>query len=318
MLTEVSAHAAAPAPAPPTAPADAAPARSAWWVRLLARVPWGVGYGFATVLGWLAFRVFPYRERLVRESLTRAFPHFDEPELRAVMRGYYLGFAQMLVEIIKGASLPGEEIRRRVRIVNLEGPRAHLQQGQSVLLVGAHQCNWEWMLLALSLELGYPLDAAYKPLVDNWAEREMKKLRTRFGSRLVPAKELLPDIIKRRDVVRAVAMVADQEPTTSEHKYWTRFLNRDTAFYLGPEEIARVTRFPVFFISMRRTGRGYYEMRIEPLAEAGEVLSTGALTERYARLVEQQIHDAPSDWPWSHKRWKLRRSVYQSRARQES
>src|SRR5204862_5375564 len=151
MLTEVSARTAAPAPAPPTAPADAAPARSAWWVRLLARVPWAVGYGFATVLGWLAFRVFPYRERLVRENLTRAFPHLDEPELRAVMRGYYLGFAQMLVEIIKGAGLPGEEIRRRVRIVNLEGPRAHLQQGQSVLLVGAHQCNWEWMLLALSL-----------------------------------------------------------------------------------------------------------------------------------------------------------------------
>src|SRR6184192_2871275 len=49
MLTEVSAHTAAPAPAPPTAPADAAPARSAWWVRLLARVPWAVGYGFATV-----------------------------------------------------------------------------------------------------------------------------------------------------------------------------------------------------------------------------------------------------------------------------
>src|SRR5437763_16854 len=121
-----------------------------------------------------------------------------------------------------------------------------------------------------------------------------------------------------RSGARAVAMVADQEPPTSEQKYWTRFLNRDTAFYLGPEEIARVTRFPVFFISMRRTGRGYYEMRIEPLAAAGEVLSTGALTERYARLVEQQIHDAPSDWPWSHKRWKLRRSVYQSRARQES
>ncbi len=75
--------------------------------------------------------------------------------------------------------------------------------GQSVLLVAAHQCNWEWMLLALSLELGYPLDAAYKPLVNAWAEREMKKLRTRFGSRLVPAQDLLPDILKRHGVVRA-------------------------------------------------------------------------------------------------------------------
>src|SRR6266404_7759759 len=217
------------------APPESAPARSAWWVRLPAHIPLRVLYGFAAVLGWLAYRVFPYRERLVRESLARAFPDFDEPQLRSVMRGYYLGFAQMLVEVIKAVTLPADEIRRRVRIVNLEAARTLLEQGQSVLLVAAHQCNWEWMLLALSIELGYPLDAAYKPLVDNWAEREMRKVRTRFGCRLVPAMDLLADIIKRRGVVRAVAMVADQEPTTSEHKYWTGFLNRDTAFYLGPE-----------------------------------------------------------------------------------
>jgi len=292
-----------------------APARPAWWARLVARIPLRALYGVAGFLGWLAFRVFPYRERLVRENLTRAFPDFDEARLRSVMRGYYLGFAQMLVEVIKSVTLPADEIRRRVRIVNLEAARTLLEQGQSVLLVAAHQCNWEWMLLALSIELGYPLDAAYKPLVDNWAEREMRKVRTRFGCRLVPAKDLLPDIIKRRGVVRAVALVADQEPTTSEHKYWTGFLNRDTAFYLGPEEIARVTGFPVFFVAMRRTARGHYEMQFEPLASAGQSLPAGALTERYAHRVEEQIRSAPGDWPWSHKRWKLKRSLYQNRGR---
>ena len=292
-----------------------APARPAWWARLVARIPLRALYGVAGFLGWLAFRVFPYRERVVRENLTRTFPDFDEARLRSVMRGYYLGFAQMLVEVIKAVTLPADEIRRRVRIVNLEAAGALLEQGQSVLLVAAHQCNWEWMLLALSIELGYPLDAAYKPLVDNWAEREMRKVRTRFGCRLVPATDLLPDIIKRRGVVRAVAMVADQEPTTSEHKYWTGFLNRDTAFFLGPEEIARVTGFPVFFVAMRRTARGHYEMQFEPLASAGQSLPAGALTERYARRVEEQIRSAPCDWPWSHKRWKLKRSLYQNRGR---
>jgi len=311
MLTEVSPD----KPRNSTATSQAAPERSAWWARLLSRIPLGGLYGVAGVLGWLAYHVYPYRERVVRENLAKAFPQFDEAQLRGVIRRYYLGFAQMLVEIIKSVSMSADEIRRRVRIVNLEAPRALLAQGQPVLLVAAHQCNWEWMLLALSLELGYPLDAAYKPLVDNWAEREMKKVRTRFGSRLVPAKELLPDILKRRDVVRAVAMVADQEPTTSEHKYWTRFLGRDTAFYMGPEEIARVTRFPVFFIAMRRRARGCYEMEFQPLAAAGQRLPSGALTEGYARLVEGQIHAAPPDWPWSHKRWKLKRPLYQNRKR---
>jgi Kdo2-lipid IVA lauroyltransferase/acyltransferase len=307
MASEGSRDNAAPAPA-----ADAA-ARPAWWGRVLSRLPFGLLYGLASVLGWLAFHVFPYRERVVRENLAKAFPQFDEPRLREVIRRYYLGFAQMLMEIIKSVSMPPEELRRRVHMANVAAPRAFLQRGQPVLLVAAHQCNWEWMLLALSLELGYPVDAAYKPLVDHWAEREMKKVRTRFGSRLVPAKELLADIIKRRDVVRAVAMVADQEPTTSEHKYWTRFLGRDTAFFMGAEEIARVTGFPVFFIAMRRLERGYYEMEFTPLADATQSLPSGELTERYARLVEAQIHAAPPDWPWSHKRWKLKKPLYQNR-----
>jgi Kdo2-lipid IVA lauroyltransferase/acyltransferase len=286
------------------------PSRPAWWVLLVSHIPFVLLNRLADLLGWLAFRVFPYREHIVRENLTKAFPDLDEAGLRKVMRAYYDGFAQMFVELLKGATMSAAEIQRRVRIVNLDKVQAYLAQGQSVLVVAAHQCNWEWMLLGLSLELGYPLDAAYKPLVDSWAEREMKKLRSRFGCRLIPAKELLGDIIKRGKVVRAIAMVADQEPTTSEHKHWTRFLNRDTAFYMGPEEISRVTRFPVFFIEMRRISRAHYEMAFQPLATPEEKLKPGEITERYARLVEAQIRAAPPDWPWSHKRWKLKKSVY--------
>ena len=194
----------------PAATADSAPVRAAWWARLLACVPLRALYAIAGFAGWLTFRFFPYRQHVVRENLSKAFPSFGEPQLREVMRRYYLGFAQMLMEIIKSARMPAAELRRRVRLVNLEAPRALLERGQSVLLVAAHQCNWEWMLLALSIELGYPVDAAYKPLVNQWAEREMKKLRTRFGSRLVPAKDLLPDIIKRGRLPRANAKVADQ------------------------------------------------------------------------------------------------------------
>jgi KDO2-lipid IV(A) lauroyltransferase len=300
-------------PRPATAASRSSPARSAWWARLLARVPLSGLYGLASLIGWLTFRVFPHREKLVHDSLAQAFPDFDATRLREVIRDYYYGYADMLVEIIKSVSIAPDDIRARITLRNIEAPRAYLAAGQPVLLVAAHQCNWEWMLLALSLELGYPVDAAYKPLVDNWAEREMKKLRTRFGSRLVPARELLADIIQRRGTVRAVAMVADQEPMTSEHKHWTRFLNRDTAFYMGPEEIARVTRFPVFFIAMRRTARGHYEMSFEQFTAPGETGPTGALTERYARRVEEQIHAGPSDWPWSHKRWKLKKSLYQQR-----
>jgi Kdo2-lipid IVA lauroyltransferase/acyltransferase len=284
--------------------------RSAWWVRLLAGLPWWVLNPFADVLAWLAWRVVRVEQRALRANLTASFPTLTEPQLQHLMRDYYRNFSQVLVEVVRSVSLSPQELRRRVILEGFEPVRAALASGTPVLLVAAHQCNWEWMLLGLSLELGCPLEAAYKPLVDGWAQREMLKARSRFGARLVPAQELLAQILRGGRAPRAIAMVADQEPRTSERRHWTRFMNRDTAFFMGAEEITRVTKFPAFFVGLRRTSRGHYAVSVTPLLEPGEKPATGALTERYARLVEAQIRASPADWPWSHKRWKLKKSLY--------
>ena len=140
----------------------------------------------------------------------------------------------------------------------------------------------------------------------------MKILRTRFGARLVPAPQLLVDILRQRNLPRVIALVADQEPVASESKHWTRFLNRDSAFYLGAEEIARKTGYPALFVRMQRVARGRYLVDFTPLAEAREALAPGEFTDRYARMVEAQIRESPPDWPWSHKRWRLRKPLYGS------
>jgi KDO2-lipid IV(A) lauroyltransferase len=137
----------------------------------------------------------------------------------------------------------------------------------------------------------------------------MHAIRTRFGAHLVPAKELLADLLQRRHIVRGIAMLADQEPTTSDHKHWVRFLGRDTAFYMGPEQMARATRYGALFVALRRTSRGNYEVEFMPLAGAGEQLAPGEFTSRYAWLVEQEIRAAPGDWTWGHRRWKLQRGA---------
>jgi KDO2-lipid IV(A) lauroyltransferase len=264
----------------------------------------------ARFLAFLSWRVIPYRRRVVEGNLKASFPQWSEAERERVIRDYYRGFADMLVEVMRSPRLTVRELERRVTLLNPQLVRDEVARGKPVLLVAAHQCNWEWMLLALSTQLGVPVDAAYKPLVDNWAESEMLKMRSRFGARMIPAPELLGDIIKQRNAPRVIAMVADQEPVTSERKHWLKFLNRDTAFFLGPEEIARTTRYGAFFVRLRRTARGHYEVEFVPLAGAGEQLPPGEFTTRYARLVEAQIREAPADWPWSHKRWKLKKPLY--------
>ena len=294
-----------------SAPADV-PVRKASiprWFEAVSRLPWGLLYAVMSCLAWIAHRVLRYRLDVVRNNLAGAFPELTPRERRRIERAYYRRLGELTAEVIKAATLTAEDFDRRVSLRGLETIQAQLDAGHSVLILAAHQCNWEWLLLALSLKLGHPLAAAYKPLHQLRSEQLMQALRTRFGGTLIPAKEILARILRERGV-RAVAMVADQEPVTSDYKWWTPFLNRLTAFYQGPEKIAQVTGFSVVFAAMRRIERGRYEVRFETLLEHRAPVEPGALTERYARLIEAQIRASPADWTWSHRRWKLRRPMY--------
>ena len=253
-----------------------------------------------------------HRHAVIKEQLETVFPDRTESERRAIHKQFLKSFCDVAVELIKSVSITPEQLCERVQIRNVDMAREHLDAGRSVMLVTSHLCNWEWLLHGMVLQLGYPVDAAYKPLHDQWGERLMYTLRTRFGARLIPAKDLLADFLKRRGIVRALAMNADQAPVSTDRRHWTQFLGQETAFYIGAEQISRSTRLPMIFLAMRRIRRGYYEVELERLWDGVERLESGEITERYARLCEAEVYRAPADWLWSYRRWKLKKPLYES------
>ena len=280
------------------------------WVRLLSRIPLPLWYGFGSVLAWLGEHVVRYRRRVIDAQLRKCFPDWDAATVARTRRAFYLNFVDVAVESIKAATIDAAELRRRVEVEGVERVRAHVAAGRTVVLATSHNCNWEWTLLIASLELGVPLDAAYKPLKDEWADRLYLAIRGRFGATMIPAKRLLMHTLRRRKEPCAIAMVADQDPVSASVRHFTQFFGHETAFYMGPEAIARAARGPMMFVAMERTARGYYRVSFEPLVGHEERLPEGGMVERYARRVEDQIRAHPADWLWAYRRWKVRRNVY--------
>jgi KDO2-lipid IV(A) lauroyltransferase len=138
------------------------------------------------------------------------------------------------------------------------------------------------------------------------ADRELRRLRSQYGANLIAAKRLLREVLARRRQVgrHVVALMADQMPTSSQSRHWLRFLGRDTAFYPGPGEIARLTGYAAFLITIRRMTRGHYALIATQLCAAGERLDPEVFTARYAAGVEAEIRERPADWMWIHRRWK--------------
>jgi KDO2-lipid IV(A) lauroyltransferase len=277
---------------------------------LISRLPWFVFYGLSAFVYFLAYYVVRHRDHVIKEQLQKVFPQKDEAERTAIHKRFLKNFCDVLVEVMKSVSMSETEMRARMHVVDIAPVRQRLDDGQSVMLVTSHLGNWEWLVHGVALQLDHEVDAAYKPLHDQWAERLMLKVRGRFGVRMIPAKELLTDFIKRRGVVRLLGVNADQAPVSTDQRYWTTFLNQDTAFYIGAEQIARAMRLPVFYVSVRRLRRGFYEADLRVLWDGREQLEPNQITERYARACEADVLRSPADWLWSYRRWRLKKPLY--------
>ena len=270
-------------------------------------------YAIATALFVVVYRLLGLRRGVIGRNLERSFPQLDDTQRAAIARDFVRRQSQVFAEVDYARRLTPEELRERVQLRDPHGvlgtaTDVDAAKGKLLVLIGGHQCNFEWMLLRLSLELGPDMIGLYKPLRGRYAERYFKSIRTRFGARLLPAKAVSHELATIRQA-RALGLIADQVPRTSPERHWTTFLNQRTAFFKGPERLARALRAPVVYVAMRRLARGSYEIELEPLTVGGQRLPNGTATERYARVLERDIVADPPGWWWSHKRWKKLKEV---------
>jgi KDO2-lipid IV(A) lauroyltransferase len=280
-----------------------APPRVAGWQRLLARLPDRVMYGIASGVGWFLFSVMRFRRAIGVANMARCFPSLPAAERERLLAKHYREMTGVALETFKLAVFDGEDLRQRVQLVNPDEVFAQLQRGDNVLLLNAHQGNWEWLLQRMALE--FPrFVCAYKPIRSARLDADMLSLRGRFGAQLVPAKGLLR-ALRRTANPHVTGLVADQMPRSSPTRVWVDLLGQQTAFYPGPGEIAGRYGYSGWFLAMQRMGDGRYQVTFHPLCEPGERLPAEEFTRRYAQALGDQLRRAPSDWAWGHRRWKL-------------
>jgi len=278
-----------------------------FFLKLLSRLPLGVLYALTDGLYGFVYHIWRFRRELSLSNLRNSFPDKSAAELELIARQAYRNACNMIAEILKGSIIGEQELRRRVRILNIDALARFTQAGRSVIMLASHHCNWEWLLLAGCLEPGIRVDTVYKPLRVAAIDHFILEMRSRFGGNPIPVKDFVAAVLRRRGAARVLALVADQTPPLSDEKHWTRFLNQDTAFFVGADRIARIMRAPVFFVGIRRVRRGYYEARLQLLAEPPYSGTSESIIERYARAAEAHITEHPADWLWMYRKWKYQK-----------
>jgi KDO2-lipid IV(A) lauroyltransferase len=276
-------------------------------LRLTSLLPLRMLYAVFAVIGALAFHL-GWRRDIAAGNLALAFPALSSAERAAMLRRSYRNMADVLAEALWGYSARADALVQRVALDDAAAMVDELARGQPVILLAAHFCNWEWLLLSASAQLECPIDAVYKPQRMRSVDAFLLEARSRFGGRPIPHKRFVGEVLKQRHLPRAYAMVADQTPLAQDIKHWARFLGHETPFFLGPGRIARLLKAPVLYVSMHRVSRGRYRAALVPVAQPPYGKAAEAeIIERYAALLERDIGESPADWFWVHRKWKYGR-----------
>jgi KDO2-lipid IV(A) lauroyltransferase len=277
----------------------------------MSRWPRRVLDGFGYVAYFVVYRVLRWRRALAAGNIANAFPEKSAADRDVILQQSYRNLGRFLAEALWGWNASAEALAARVHIVNPELITRFTANGQSVVLLAAHFCNWEWLLLTAGVVLKVPIDAVYKPQRLAGVDEFLRARRARFGGNPIPHQSFMFEVMKRRKDVRAYALVADHTPKHNEEKHWTRFLHQDTAFFVGADKIAKILKAPVIYVAMRRESPGRYSVELKLLAEPPYDRDSGPeIVERYARVLEEEIHRSPADWLWLHRKWKYKKPLY--------
>lgn len=276
-------------------------------IRFFSRLPLPVLYTIGDVLGFVSYYIIGYRKKVVYNNLRKAFPNKSEEEIKRISKEFYKRFGEYIAETIKAISISEVEMKRRVKFLNVSEVAGYAADGQSIILAGTHQFNWEWALLTGCLVLPFPVDAVYQSLSNKHFDKLMYDTRAKFGGKPIDKSNIIRSLVKSKDRLRAVAIMADQSPRRSSPKYWTTFMNQKTAFLTGPEQIARAMKYPVFFYRMTRIKRGNYTVELIKLTDPPYEKDSHEILDLYVTHCEQLIKDDPASYLWSHKRWKLKK-----------
>ncbi|MEN9338932.1 MAG: hypothetical protein RIQ62_244 [Bacteroidota bacterium] len=274
-----------------------------FFLYLISLLPLWILYVISDGLYWILYVMLGYRKAVVLENLTRSFPEKEKSEIDQITKAYYHNLCDSIVETIKLMSISKQELSKRISC-NWEVFGSMTTQNRNGQAFMSHQFNWEWATVICNWHVPRRFTGIYMPLTNAVFDRLLYTIRSRAGMKLIRVHDMQRDMASLQSDELLWGFIADQNPSDPKRVSWNDFMNQKTAFFKGPEFVARRYNNLVYFGEIVKIKRGYYEIKMKLAFEQPRDTKEGEITEAYVRFLEDSIKRQPANWVWSHRRWK--------------
>ena len=193
------------------------------------------------------------------------------------------------------------DLNRFIKIENIE-KLDEIKKGQPVIFVSAHFSNFELMPMIIE-KAGINLAAIYRPLNNKMVNSIMEPLRKKYICKNQIKKGIngVRESLKFFNQGTSIAIMIDQRVSEGEK---INFFNYPAYTTTIPKQFAKKFRCKIQPVHIERYDKIHFKVLFDEQIVVGENTDEDSISLKLNQWLEKKIKKNPTQWIWSHDRWK--------------
>ncbi len=242
-------------------------------------------------------------KKIIFKNLSIAFPNFDENQKKRILKSMWINYGRIFAEYMFIKNFRQGSIgERNINIENQYILENVKKDSKPVIFISGHFNNFE--LMAMQIEkLGIDLAAVYRPLNNKFLNPLMESIRKKYICKkqikkgISGTKELLLNFKKGT----SIALMIDQRVSEGIR---VDLFNEKALTTTIPAQFIKKFGAKIIPVHIERINVEKFNITFQDPIKFSKDTNIESITYKLNNILEEMIKKNPSQWIWSHNRWK--------------
>ncbi|MDA9597521.1 lysophospholipid acyltransferase family protein [Candidatus Pelagibacter sp.] len=264
-----------------------------------------LGYKISSNLGSFIVSIFGplFRsKKMIRDNIKKSLSLDDDKEISKIINNMWSNYGRILSDYIFIKKFRSGKLDKYIQIEGNEILYKIKNSKKPVIFISGHFNNFE--LMAMEIEKsGIKLAAIYRPLNNIFLNKVMEKIRVKYICKNQIKKGIsgIRQMMKFFKENSSIALMIDQRVSEGIQSNLFGIPALTTTI---PAQMVKKFSCDVVPVYIQRINKFKYKIKIcDPMTFSKED-SLESITNHLNIWLEEKIKIAPSQWIWSHNRWK--------------
>ena len=263
-----------------------------------------LGYRISSEFGCFLGKTFgPFfrSKKIIKDNLLKFDSSLTPEEISKISKEMWGNYGRILSEYPYISNFRKGDLDKYITVENLD-KLEEIKKSQPVVFVSAHFSNFELMAMAIE-KAGVNLSAIYRPLNNKMVNSIMEPLRKKY----ICKNQIKKGINGVRESLKffkqgvSIAIMIDQRVSEGEK---INFFNHPAHTTTIPAQFVKKFGCKIQPVHIERYDKINFKITFDDQIVIGGNSDNNSISLELNKWLEKKIRKNPTQWIWSHDRWK--------------